>query len=79
MSVVNLSYSTPLDKFIITKLSVTYHKVITQNSLCILNSRFIYLELVTVSTNHTFRIVVPLSLCRIVFHLTCPSPVADHV
>ena len=61
-----LSHNTPLNQLIFAKLVLTYHKTIAQNLLCLLNSILIYLKLVTVSTNHIYRIIFFLSLRRVI-------------
>ena len=68
-----LSHNIPLNNIIIVKLVVTYRKAIAKKLLYILNGRLIYLEPVTVSTNHICRIVILLSLRRIVFNLMYDS------
>ena len=38
-----------------------------QNLLCIINDRLVYIKPVSVASNHPCRIVVPLSLRRVIF------------
>ena len=75
----HLSYNALLNKLILSKLVVIYREVIEQNFLCILNSNLIYLEPVTVSSNHIFRIVIPFALRCVVFNLMHASPIAGHM
>ena len=56
-------------KLDIAKLAVPYLKAITQNLLCIIHDRLVYLEPVTVSSNYLCRIFVPLSLRRVILLL----------
>ena len=60
-------------------LAVTYRRAIAQNLLCIINDRLVYIKPVTVSSNHLCRIVVPLSLRRVIFDALHVSPAADHM
>ena len=55
-----------MNRLCIIKLDVTYRKAIAQNFPCIINYKLIYLEHITDSTNHICRIIVPLSLRRII-------------
>ena len=72
----HLHHNTPMNRLYITKLSVTYRKTIAHDLLCIISCRLVYLEPTTVSTNHVCRIIVPLSLRRIIFNSMHTSPAA---
>ena len=75
----NLLHHAPISKLDTTPLAVTYRKAIAQNLLCIINDRLVYIEPVTVSSNHLCRIVVPLSLQRVIFDALHASPAAGHM
>ena len=47
--------------------------------LCIINDRLVYIEPVSVASNHLCRIVVPLSLRRVIFDALYASPAAGHM
>ena len=64
----HLRHNAHMNRLCITKLAVTYRKTTTHNLLRIINYRLVYLEPVTISTNHICRIIVPLSLRRIIFN-----------
>ena len=66
-------------KLDITSLAVTYRRDIAQNLLCIINGRLVYLELITVSSNYLCRIVIPLSLRRVIFDVLHASPATNHM
>ena len=66
-------------KLDIAQLTVTYRRTISQNLLCIINDKLVYLEPVNVSSNHLCRIVVPLSLRRVTFDAMHTSPAAGHM
>ena len=68
-----------MNRLCITKLAVTYRKTITHNLLCIINYRLVYLEPVTISTNHIYRIIVPLSLRHNISNAMYASPSAGHM
>ena len=61
-------YNTPMSKFYITKLAVTNRKAIAQDFIFVINDIIIYLEPVTISTNHICCNIVPLSLRHITFN-----------
>ena len=63
----------------IAPLAVTYRRAIAQKLLCIINDRLVYVEPVTVSSNHLCRIVVPLSLRRVNFDALHASPDVGHM
>ena len=63
-----LRHNAPMHKLCGNKLDVTYRHAIANNLLCIINDRLVYIEPVTVSTNHICRIIVPLSLRRIILY-----------
>ena len=62
-----------------TSLAVTYRRAIAQNLFCIINNRLFYLEPVDISSNHLFRIFVPLFLRRVIFDAMHASPAAGPV
>ena len=64
----NLHHNAPMNRLCITKLAITYRKVLAHNLYCIISYRLIYLEPIIVSTNHICRIIVPLSLRRIILN-----------
>ena len=66
-------------KLCIDKLVVTYRHAIANNLLCIINDILVYIEPVTISTNHICRIIVLLSFRRIIFIALHASPAADHM
>ena len=68
-----------INRLCITKLAVTYRKVIAHNLLCIISYRLVHLESITVSTNHVCRIIIPLSLRCVVFNSIHASPAAGHM
>ena len=74
-----IRHNSPMNGLCITKLAGTYPKAIAYNLLCIINCRLVYLEPVTVSTNHICRIIVPFSLRYIIFNTMHTSPSAEHM
>ena len=74
-----LSTSTPLDKPIILHLPAAYRTAIAHNFLGILEGRLVYYEQMVTVTNHICRIVVPISLSRIIFNLMHTTPIARHM
>ena len=74
-----LSISTPLDKPTIFHLPEAYRTVIARNLLGILEGRLVYYEQIATITNHICRIVVPISLRRIIFNLTHATLIAGHI
>ena len=68
-----------MTKLDIAPLAVTYRRAIAQHLLCIINDRLVYVEPVTVSSNHLCRIVVPLSLRRVIFDALHTSPVVGRM
>ena len=74
-----LSISTPLDKQTIFHLSAACRTAIARNLLNILEGRLVYYEKVTTVTNHICRIVVPISLRRIIFNLMHATHIAGHM
>ena len=75
----HLRHNDSMHKLCVNKLVVTYRHAIANNLLCIINDRTVYIEPVTVSTNHICCIIVPLSLQRIIFIVLHASPVAGHM
>ena len=57
----NLHNNTPIHRLCITKFDITYRNIIAYNLLCIISYRFVYLEPITVPTDHICRIIIPLS------------------
>ena len=76
MSLDRLSDSTPLDKPTILHLPAAYRTAIARNLLGLLEGRLVYYEPIVTFTNHICRIVVPTSLCPIIFNLVHATPVA---
>ena len=68
-----------MDKLDIVPLSFTCRRAIVQNLLCIINDRLVYVELVTVSSNHLCRIVIYLSLRRVIFDALHDFPTSSHM
>ena len=68
-----------MTKLDIAPLAVTYRRAIAQHLLCIINDRLVYVEPVTVSSNHLCRIVVPLSLRRVIFDAVHASSDVGHM
>ena len=56
-----LHHNEYIHKLCITKLAISCRNAIAHNLLCIISYRLVYLEPITVSTNHICRIIVPLS------------------
>ena len=73
----HIRHNVPMNRLCITKLAITYRKAIAYNLFCIINCRVVYLEPVTVSTNHICRIIVPLSLRHIIFNAIHASFLLD--
>jgi len=74
-----LWYNAPMHKLWVNKLAITYRNVISNNLLYIINDRLVYIEHVTVSTNHICRIIVPLSLRRIIVITFHASSAVSHM
>ena len=74
-----LSISNPLDKPTILHLPAAYRTAIARNLLGILEGRLVYYEQVATVTNHICRIVVPISLCCIIFNLIHATHIAGHM
>ena len=74
-----LSHNILLNQPTITKLVVKNRKDITQNLLCLLDFRFVYLKLLTISTNYICRNVVLLSFRWIIFNSIHASLFVDHI
>ena len=75
----HLRHNAPMHKLGVNKLAVTYRHAIANNLPCIINDRIVYIEPVTVSTNHICCIIVPLYLQRIIFIVFHAFPVAGHM
>ena len=75
----HLCHNAPMNRLCITKLAVTYRKAIAHNLIYIINCRLVYLEPVTVSTYHIFRIIVSLSLRHLIFNTMHASASAGHM
>ena len=63
----------------ILHLPAAYRTVIARNLLGFLGDRLFYYEPIATVTNHICRIVVPLSLRRIIFDLMYTTPIAGHM
>ena len=74
-----LSISTPLDKSTILHLPVAYRTAIARNLLGILEGRLVYYEKVATVTNYIYRIVVPISLRRIIFNMMHSTPITGRM
>ena len=75
----HLHHHVPMAKLDIAQLAITYRRAIAQNLFCIINNRLFYLEPVDISSNHLFRIFVPLFLRRVIFDAMHASPAAGPV
>ena len=75
----HLHHNALTNSLCITKLDVTYRKAIAHNSLCIISCRLVYLDPITVSTNHMCRIIISLSLRRIIFNSMHSLLAAGHM
>ena len=75
----HICHNTSINRLCITKLAVTCRKAIAHNLLCIISYRLVYLEPITVSTNHICSIIVPLALRRIIFISMHASSAASHM
>ena len=74
-----LSISTPLDKPTILHLPTAYRTAIVRDFLGILEGRLVYYEKVATVTNNIYRIVLPISLRRIIFNLMYATPINGHM
>ena len=63
----------------VAPLDVTYRRATAQNLLCIINNRLVYLESISISSNHLCRIFVPLFLRRVIFDAMHTSPIVCHM
>ena len=75
----HLRHNIPIHKICIDELAITYCNAIFNIFIFILNDRVVYLEPVTVSTNHICRIIIPSSYRRIMFIAMHTSPATSHV
>ena len=57
-----LHHNAPMNRLCIKKLGITYRKAISHNLLYSISYRLGYLEPLTISTCHMYRIIVPPSL-----------------
>ena len=74
-----LSTSTPLDKPTILHLPAADRTAIARNLLSILEDRLVYYEQIDTITNHICRIVVPISLRRIIFNIIHATSIAGRM
>ena len=74
-----LSINSPLDQPTVLQLPAAYRSVITRNLLGLLEGRLVYYYPIPTVSNHIFRMVVLLSLCRTIFTLRHATPVAGHM
>ena len=79
MLINRLSINSPLDQPTVLQLSAAYRSVITRNLLGLLEGHLVYYDPIPTVSNHIFRMVVPLSLCRKIFTLRHATPVAGHM
>ena len=63
----------------ILQLLVAYRSAIARNVFELLEGRLVYYDPVPTVTNHTCRIVVPLSFCRTIFTLMHATHVARYI
>ena len=75
----SLFNNTPSNQLTISKVVVTYRKVNAQDLICLLNGRLIYLDPVTISTNHVCLIAVPFSIHYVVLNLLYASLISGHM
>ena len=73
----NLRHNAPI--LCVKQLAVTYPNDIANNLLCIINDILVYIEPVTVSTNHICHIIFQLSHRRIIFIALYVSSAANHM
>ena len=74
-----LSIRTPLDKPTILHLQAVYRTAIARNLLGILEGRLVYCAKVATVTNHICRIVVSISLRRVIFNLMHATPISGNM
>ena len=74
-----LSVSAPLDTLTSFHLPTAYRTVIARNLLGIIEDMLVYYEPIATVTNHICRIVVPISLRRIIFDPMYATIVAGHM
>ena len=74
-----LSGNDPLDKPTLLHLPAAYRTAIARNLLEILEGSLVYYKPIATVTNYICRIVVPISLRRIIFDLMHATPVAGHM
>ena len=79
MLINRLSVSIPLNKPSILHLPAANRTAITRNLLDILEDRLVYYEKVATVTNNIYRIVLPISLRRIIFNLMYATPITGHM
>ena len=75
----HLHHDEHMNRLYITKLAITYRKAIAHPLLCIVSYRLVFLGFITVFTNHICRIIVFLSLRRIIFNSMHASPAVSHM
>ena len=74
-----LSINTPLDRPTIFHLPAAYRTAIARNLLVIIEGCLAYYEQITTVTNYTYRIVVLIPLCRVIFNMMHATPIAGHM
>ena len=74
-----LPISSPLDKSTIFHPPAAHRTTIARNLFGILEGRLVYYEQFSTVTNHICRIIVPISLRRIIFNLMYATPIAGHM
>ena len=79
MSIDRLSIYAPLDEPTILELPTSYRTAIDRNLLGLLKGRLIYYESIPTITKHICRIIVPTSLCYVIFSLIHTTHFSGHM
>ena len=69
----------PFAKNALSSFPAQYRRAVATNSLCIVEGRLVFPEKVATTANQICRIVVPISLRRIIFSLLYASPAARYM
>ena len=74
-----LSINAPLDEPTTLKISVAYRNDIARNPLSLLEGRLVYYEPIPAVTTYMCRIIVLISLRRVIFNLMHATPITGHM
>ena len=74
-----LLHHQPFANNALSSFSTKYRRAVASNLLGMVEGRLVFFEKVATTTNQKFRIVVPISLRRIIFSLLHVSPAAGHM